>query len=79
MASGSDMGSTDKVWIQDCDLLKLSQRWAYTEDQQIRHNSTGSCLELLDDKASLMLQVCDASNQRQVWKWKKREARKDDF
>ncbi len=36
----------------------------------IRHN-TGFCIEMLEDKTSIIMADCNQNNERQKWFWKK--------
>ena len=40
------------------------------ENDLIYHES-GFCLEIMEDKESLVMAKCDKTNKRQVWTWKK--------
>lgn len=70
-AGKSGLGQRDKVFTYSCHSQGGNQKWTVLATGQIKHES-GFCIELSDDKVGVYMQVCDASNSRQIWKWKKR-------
>lgn len=66
------LGVKDKIFILTCHNQGGNQRWYVTDDYQIKHES-GYCIEMSDDNVSIFMQNCDKNNQRQIWKWKKRD------
>jgi hypothetical protein len=74
---GNSIAVKDKLMLTFCHE-NPSQKWSYHEEtakisdeHQLIHSS-GYCLEMLDDKHNLIMNKCDNSNPRQIWKWKKR-------
>jgi hypothetical protein len=68
------VGARDKIYALACHGSGGNQNWSYSEvSKQIKHFGGLGCLEILDDKVSLVIQSCNESNQRQIWHWKKRE------
>lgn len=67
-----NLGVKDKIMIYICHGQGGNQNWLMEENGLIKHSS-GFCIEILQDKSSIVMQRCDASNQRQIWQWKKRD------
>ena len=67
----SGKGQTDKIFTYNCHSQGGNQHWAVTDLGQIKHDS-GLCIEMDESRVKIYMQECDASNSRQIWKWKKR-------
>jgi len=67
----SQLGVKDRIMVFTCHGQGGNQKWKMNESNLIQHES-GFCIEMLEDKASIVMQRCDAKNPRQVWRWKSR-------
>jgi polypeptide N-acetylgalactosaminyltransferase len=66
-----NLGVKEKILTYACHNQGGNQKWYY-ENGMIRHES-GFCMELGVDKVSMFMSECNTSNQRQIWKWRRRE------
>lgn len=73
-AGRGGLGQKDKIFTYSCHGQGGNQKWR-VENDQIIHDS-GFCIEMDRDKAGIFMQNCDINNQRQLWKWKKRDTSK---
>lgn len=69
------LGQKDKIFTYSCHSQGGNQKWTVLDNGLIKHES-GFCIEMGEDKVSIYMQTCDSENPRQVWKWKKREQKK---
>jgi polypeptide N-acetylgalactosaminyltransferase len=67
----SQLGQKDKIFTYTCHSQGGNQKWS-VEDGLIKHQS-GFCIEMGQDKVSIYMSECDRNNNRQLWKWKKRD------
>jgi len=65
------LGVKDRIMVYTCHGQGGNQKWKMNENNLIEHES-GFCIEMLEDRASIVMQRCDAKNPRQVWRWKSR-------
>lgn len=70
-AGRSGLGQKDKIFTYTCHNQGGNQKW--TVDNGLIKHESGFCIELGSDKVSVFMQECDSNNQRQLWKWKKRD------
>ena len=67
-----NIGVKNKIVALNCHGQQGNQNW-WMEDDGLIHHDTGYCIEILDDKTSLVMGVCDKHNAHQKWIWKKFE------
>ena len=67
-----NIGVKDQISQAICHGQQGNQKWWMEDDDLIRHES-GLCMELLEDKSSVVMSECDVNNERQKWIWKKNE------
>jgi polypeptide N-acetylgalactosaminyltransferase len=65
------LGVKEKIVAITCHNQGGNQKWSY-DNGMIKHES-GFCLEVGEDKVAMYMQECDPANNRQVWKWRKRD------
>jgi len=70
----SSLGQKDKIFTYTCHSQGGNQKW-YVDNGLLKHES-GFCVEISEDKVSIYMQECNVNNARQIWKWKKRDAKK---
>ena len=67
---GTDLGQNETILTQNCHGLRANQLWYVRESGQIQHDS-GFCVEVGASNRSVLMNRCNSSNVRQLWKWKK--------
>ncbi len=66
------LGQKDNLLMYQCHGKGGNQKWTMEEDGLLKHAS-GYCIEISVDGKGLFASKCDSTNQRQIWKWKKRQ------
>lgn len=67
----SGIGKPDKIFTYNCHSSGGNQFWEMTENGQIKHDS-GLCIEMDESRVKIHMQICNANEPKQIWKWKKR-------
>ena len=66
--------TVDFLYQINCNyFFEGNQNWRMDNEEDLIYHRSGFCLEVLDDKESLVMANCDRNNERQKWIWKKYE------
>ena len=65
-------GVNEKISIFKCHGQGGNQYW-FMDDDGLIHHKKGLCIQLLDDKTSIVMAECNKNNIQQKWLWRKNE------
>ncbi len=69
----SQLGPKSRILTNNCYSQGGVQKWSVEDQTGLIKHQSGFCIEMGLDKVSIYMSECDRNNNRQVWKWKKRE------